>query len=78
VSTIQVEVPDSLRTVADQMARETGVSMQQLVASALAEKISALGGPNWIGARKPQVDRAAFEEALSHIPNAEPEEQDRL
>ena len=78
MSTILVEVPESLRAVADVLARESGVSMQQLVANALAEKVSALGGPNWVGARKPPVDRAAFEVALSRIPDVEPEEQDRL
>jgi hypothetical protein len=78
VSTILVEVPESLRVVADVLARESGVTMQQLVATALAEKVSALGGPNWIGARKPPVTRDAYDEALSHIPSVEPEERDRL
>ena len=78
VSTISVDIPESLHFAADELAQESGVTIQQLLASALAEKVSALGGANRLNARVGPADRAGFEEALSHVADIEPEEMDRL
>lgn len=78
MSTITVEVPESLRAAADDLAREAGVTVDQLVASALAEKVSALAGPEWPAARAARGDWVRFEEALGKVADVEPEERDRL
>ena len=78
MSTITVELPESLRAAAGELAREAGVTVGQLVASALAEKVSALAGPEWLAARAARGDRARFEEALGKVADVEPEERDRL
>jgi post-segregation antitoxin (ccd killing protein) len=78
MSTISVELTDSLRAAAGEFARESGLSIGQLTASALAEKISAMAGPEWLAARAARGDRARFEEALGRVADVEPDEQDRL
>lgn len=78
MSTISVDLPDSLRAAADELARESGVTLGQLTASALAEKVSALAGPGWLAARAARGDRTRFEQALAQVADVEPEERDRL
>ena len=78
MSLVSVELPESLHAAADELARETGVTVGQLLASALAEKVSALTGPNRLAARAARGDRARFEEALGQVADIEPEERDRL
>ncbi|MBO0700145.1 MAG: hypothetical protein J2P46_17225 [Zavarzinella sp.] len=78
MSTITVELPDSLRAAAGELAREQGVTVNQLLASALAEKVSALASPEWLEGRAVRGDRARFEEALRKVADVEPEAKDRL
>jgi hypothetical protein len=78
MSAIRVDVPASLHAAADEFARESGLTVEQLVASALAEKVSALAGPGWLAARAARGDRVRFEEALRRVPDVEPEPQDQL
>jgi post-segregation antitoxin (ccd killing protein) len=78
VGKITAEVPESLEAAAGELAREAGLTVNQLVASALAEKVSALAGPEWLAARAARGDRARFEEALGKVADVEPDERDRL
>jgi post-segregation antitoxin (ccd killing protein) len=78
VNTVSVEVPESLHTAAGELARASGMTVDQLVASALAEKMSALAGPEWLAARAGRGDRARFDAALGQVSDVEPEERDRL
>jgi post-segregation antitoxin (ccd killing protein) len=78
VSTITVELPDAFRAAPGELAREQGVTVDQLLASALAEKVSALAGPEWLAARAARGDRAKFEEALGKVADVQPEERDGL
>ena len=44
MSTIRVDIPESLQAAANEWARESGTTVGQLMASALAEKLSVLAG----------------------------------
>lgn len=77
MSTVSVEVPASLHAAAGELAQASGVTVGQLVASALAEKVSALAGPEWLAVRAVRGDRARFEAALAEVADAEPENRDR-
>ena len=77
MSMMSVEVPASLHAAAGELARASGVTVDQLVASALYEKVAALAGPEWLAARAARGDRARFEAALSEVADVEPEERDR-
>lgn len=46
--TLSIHLPESLRTAAEALAREDHVSRDQLIATALAEKIAALETTNSI------------------------------
>jgi hypothetical protein len=77
VITVSVELPESLHAAAGEFARASGVTVGQLLASALAEKVSAMAGSEWFAARAIRGDRARFEEALDQVADVEPEERDR-
>lgn len=78
MSAVSVELPESLREAAGALARESGVTMDQFLASALAEKVSAMAGPGWLKARAARGDRAKFDAALSQVADVEPEPHDRI
>jgi hypothetical protein len=73
-----VAIPDSLYARLKQMAEQQQISVDQFVASAVAEKLSAVEKEGYIAQRAKRADEKAFRDALSKIPNVEPEERDRL
>lgn len=78
MSTISVRLPDSLHQRLRDVARKDGVSINQLITCAVAEKVSAFATEDYLVQRAARADRTRFEEALSRIPDAEPESEDRL
>jgi hypothetical protein len=60
------------------MAEQEGISINQLITLALAEKVSALLTEEYLGQRAQRGTRAKFERALAQIPDVEPQEFDRL
>jgi len=78
MSTVSIQLPHSLRNKAQEMAHQDGISLDQFVASAVAEKLSALLTADYLHQRAERSSQEAFEKALSEIPDIEPEEYDRL
>jgi hypothetical protein len=78
MSTINIQLPDSLHSRARQMAEQDHISLDQFIALALAEKLSALLTEDYLKERALRGDRAKFLNALSKVPDQEPEEHDRL
>jgi len=78
MSAISLRLPESLHKKAREIAAEENVSINQLIAVALAEKISALSTADYLAARGARGDRAAFEKALSHVADRAPAEHDAL
>jgi len=78
MSTLSLRLPNSLHNQAKQLAREDNISINQLVTTALAEKISALRTVEYLENRAKRSSQAEFEKALSEIPDVEPEEYDKL
>jgi hypothetical protein len=54
------------------------LSINQLIASAVAEKVSALETETYLQARAIRASREAFEQALAAAPDVEPDLEDRL
>ena len=52
--------------------------MNQLITTALAEKMSALETQSFLEERARRGSRKKFENALSKVSDAEPEDEDRL
>jgi post-segregation antitoxin (ccd killing protein) len=51
--------------------------MNQLIATAVAERVSALMTADYLAERAARADRSAFDDALGHVPDAEPDDEDR-
>lgn len=78
MSAISVRLPESLHRAAREAAAEDGVSMNQLIASALGEKIAALKTVEWLRERGQNADANDLAAVLALVPEAEPEEHDRF
>ena len=76
MSALSLRLPNSLHERARELARREGVSINQLVASALAEKMSALLTEEYLEARAQRGSRAKFLAALAQVPAIEPEPED--
>lgn len=78
MSTMSVRLPNSLHKRLRELAQREGVSMNQLINSAVAEKLSALETVEYLRARAARGDRAKFEAVLRKVLDVEPEPRDRL
>lgn len=74
MSTITVDVPDSLRVNAEKLARLEGISLSQLVSNAMGEKLSALHGLLHLEQRAERGRSVDIDRILAKIPAALPEE----
>jgi predicted transcriptional regulator len=78
MSAISLRLPDSLHRKLGDLARREGVSINQLVNSAVAEKVATLMTVEYFHERAKRGTRKEFEAVLAEIPNREPEAFDRL
>jgi hypothetical protein len=78
MSTLQVNLPESLHRRAQSLAQHDGVPLDQFVATALAEKVAVLDADSYVRARAARGSRQKFDRVLSRVPDVDPEEQDRL
>lgn len=78
MSALSVRLPESLHRAAREVAAEDGVSINQLIASALGEKIAALKTAEYLRERGQGADANDLASVLALVPDAEPEEQDRF
>ncbi|MEA2165165.1 MAG: peptide/nickel transport system permease protein [Thermoanaerobaculia bacterium] len=75
---LSLRLPESLHRKLGEVAEREGVSINQLISSAVAEKMSALLTEEYLEARAKRGSRRKFEAVLAKIPDVEPEESDRL
>lgn len=78
MSTLSVRLPDSIHKQLAALAEQEGISINQLVNSAVAEKMSALMTADYLETRSKKGSLKKFNEALSRVANIEPEDFDRL
>ena len=76
MSTISLRLPDSLHGTARELAKKDHVSINQFIATALAEKISALITSEYLEERAKRGSRKKFERAMAKVADVEPEEHD--
>lgn len=72
MSTLSLRLPDSLHKRAREVAEREGTSMNQLIATALAEKLSALDTVAYLEERGAQGSRKEFLRALGSVPSRKP------
>lgn len=78
MSAVNVRLPKSLHAAVRALAAEEGISINQLISQAVAEKVAALKTEDYLKTRAARADRAKFEAALAKVPDVEPEEWDKL
>jgi len=78
MSTVQVYLPDSLQKQLQALAERDGISIDQFIATAVAEKMAALLTEAYLEGRAKHGSRAKYEAALAQVPDVEPEPYDKL
>jgi len=75
---MSIRLPDSLHKQVKKLAEQEGISMNQFITLAVAEKMSALVTVDYLKERAKRGSREKFEAVLAKVPDVEPEEHDRL
>jgi hypothetical protein len=78
MSIVKVQIPDSLQQSLSELASRDGISIDQFISTAIAEKLSALMTENYLKERAQKGSRAKYEAILAKVPDVEPEMYDRL
>ena len=78
MSALTIHLPESLHGKIAELAKSEGVSVEQFVATAAAEKMSALLTEEYLRSEAAQGSRAAFERVLRKVPNVPPQPGDEL
>ena len=78
MSTISLRLPDSLHESVRKLAKEDHISINQFVATAIAEKMSALITEEYLMERAQRGNKEKFQLVLSKVKNTEPEESDQF
>ncbi len=78
MSALSLRLPNSLHEHARELAQREGISINQLVATALAEKMAALLTEEYFQQRAKRGSRAKFLAALAKVPDVEPAPHDRF
>ena len=78
MSSLMVSIPNSIRQRAEVLAKDDGISFDQFVASALAEKVAVLDADSYVRQRAARGSRAKFDRVMAKVPDVEPEARDQL
>ena len=78
MSIVQIQIPDSLHKSLYDLAGRDGISIDQFISTAIAEKISALMTENYLKERAKRGSRAKYESILAKVPDIEPELYDKI
>ena len=75
---LSLRIPKTLHNQVRELAEEEGVSMNQFVMLALAEKVAALQAIDYLEERAKRGSREKMLAILAKAPDVEPEEFDKL
>ena len=78
MSTISLRLPDSLHDSVRKLAKKDNISINQFIATALAEKMSALITEEYLMERAERGSKSKFIKALAKVKNTEPDDADKL
>ncbi len=78
MSTLSLRLPHSLHEQIRELAKREGISINQFIASAAAEKMAALLTEEYIEKRARRANREKFQVVLNKVPDVEPENRDKL
>ncbi len=78
MSTLSLRLPDSLHDKIKKLASEDGISINQFVVSAVAEKTSAFLTKSYLEERGQLSTKSKFKKAMSKVMKRDPDEFDKL
>jgi len=78
MSTLSLRLPDSLHEQVKVLAKQDGISINQFISSAVAEKMSALLTEQYLIQRAGKGSKSAFLKAMNKVPDVEPDKNDKL
>ena len=78
MSTISLRLPESLHKKARELAKRDGTSLNQLISTALAEKLSALLTEEYLQPRARRGSRTAFRRVLTKVQDRPPIDGDKI
>lgn len=79
MTTISLRLPDSLHAHVKELVKQEGVSINQFITLALAEKVSALATEEHLSKRAKRASKAKFLAAMAKVADVEPSDpRDRL
>jgi hypothetical protein len=77
-ATLQLRLPRSIKGYVEKMAARDGISMNQFIATAVAEKLSALETAEFFEERSRRANRTLFDEVMSRDRGEAPRAGDEL
>ena len=78
MSTLSLRLPNSLHKQIRQLAKREGISINQFIASAAAEKMTSLLTEEYLNKRANRASRKKFQAVLNKVPDVEPDNYDKL
>ena len=78
MKTLTVRLPNTVHTELKKLSKSEGISLNTLIATAVAEKLSALETQTILEERAKRGSREKFLAALQTVPNVKPDAEDAL
>ncbi len=78
MSNLSIQLPDSLYKSLQELAKQDGISVEQFIATAVAEKIAALTTETYLEELAKRGSREKYEAVLAKVPDGELEPYDQL
>lgn len=78
MSTLSLRLPDSLHRRVRELAQQEGISINQFISTAVAEKLAVLMTVDYLEERAGRGNRERFLAVLNKVPDVEPEPGDEL
>jgi hypothetical protein len=77
-STYPLRLPNSIKAEVERLAKQDGVSINQFIATAVAEKISAMRTVDFFSERRDRADFAAFDRLMRREGGEPPRADDSI
>lgn len=78
MSTLSLRLPESIHRRLKALAEREGISINQLINSAVAEKLAALMAEEYLQERAERGSRRKLRAVLAKVPDVEPEKIDQM
>lgn len=78
MAAISLRLPESIYEMAKTLSKQDQVSLNQFIATAVSEKVSALNTENYLNERKNRASKEKFSKALDKVSDRKPDPKDAM